>query len=141
MSSAFGGLLFLQSPQGESNSISINVNHVVLTPTYDILDPNRGELWEYKRYNAPGLWADIAGRYIVFNLPSKSVAHLHSAQLDRALQFWDAIILAHHDLRGTKPTHRERIVCDEQPSCGYMRKITIFSFYFIIKTIIHFVSR
>jgi hypothetical protein len=131
MSSAFGGLLFLQSPNGESNSITINLHHVVLTPTYDITDPNRAELWEYKRLNASGLWADIAGRYIVFNLPSKSVTHLKSAQLDRALQFWDSIVLAHHDLRGTKPVKRERIVCDEQPSAGYMRKSPTFCFFII----------
>jgi hypothetical protein len=122
MSSAFGGLLFLQSPEGESNSITVILHHVVLTPTYDIMDPNRAQLWQYRRHHAQGLWADIAGRYIVFNLPSKSVIHLNHTQLDRALQFWDSIILAHHDLRGTKPTHRERIVCDEQPSAGYMRK-------------------
>jgi hypothetical protein len=122
MNSAFGGLLFLQSPEGESSSIRVDVHHVVLTPTYDLTDPNRAELWEYKRSDAEGLWADIAGQYIVFNLPSKSVVHLQSAQLDRALQFWDSIILAHHDLRGTTPIRRERIVCDEQPSVGYMRK-------------------
>jgi hypothetical protein len=122
MNSAFGGLLFLQSPEGESSSIRVNIHHVVLTPTYDLTDPNRAELWEYKRSDAEGLWADIAGQYIVFNLPSKSVVHLQSAQLDRALQFWDSIVLAHHDLRGTTPIHRERIVCDEQPSAGYMRK-------------------
>jgi hypothetical protein len=122
MNSAFGGLLFLQSPEGESSSIRVNIHHVVLTPTYDLTDPNRAELWEYKRSDAEGLWADIAGQYIVFNVPSKSVVHLQSAQLDRALQFWDSIVLAHHDLRGTTPIHRERIVCDEQPSAGYMRK-------------------
>jgi len=122
MNSAFGGLLFLQSPEGESSSIRVNIHHVVLTPTYDLTDPNRAELWEYKRSDAEGLWADIAGQYIVFNVPSKSVVHLQSAQLDRALQFWDSIVLAHHDLRGTTPIRRERIVCDEQPSAGYMRK-------------------
>jgi len=122
MNSAFGGLLFLQSPEGESSSIRVNIHHVVLTPTYDLTDPNRAELWEYKRSDAEGLWADIAGQYIVFNVPSKSVVHLQSAQLDRALQFWDSIVLAHHDLRGTTPIHRERVVCDEQPSAGYMRK-------------------
>ncbi|CAF3448381.1 unnamed protein product [Rotaria sp. Silwood1] len=67
-----------------------------------------------------GRWADIAGRHIVFNVPSKSVLHLDSIQLDRVLQYWDAVVLAHHELRGTEPTHRERIVCDEQPSLGYM---------------------
>ncbi|CAF5165588.1 unnamed protein product, partial [Rotaria sp. Silwood1] len=61
-----------------------------------------------------------AGRHIVLNVPSKSVLHLDSIQLDRVLQYWDAVVLAHHELRGTEPTHRERIVCDEQPSLGYM---------------------
>jgi hypothetical protein len=128
MNSAFGGLLFLQSPEGESSSITLHLHHVVLTPTYDITDPNRAQLWQYRCHNAPGLWADIAGQYIVFNLPTKSVIHLNNNQLDRALKFWDSIILAHHDLRGTKPIHRERIVCDEQPSAGYMRKNTIYFF-------------
>ena len=122
MSSAFGGLLFLNSPAGESNSITVNVHNVVLTPSYDLTDPNRAESWEYKRANAPGLWADIAGQYISFNLPSKSVVHLNHEQLGRALSFWDKIVVAHHELRGTKPVRRERIVCDEQPSAGYMRR-------------------
>lgn len=126
MSSAFGGLLFLNSPAGEANSITVDVHNVVLTPSYDLTDSNRAESWEYKRAKAPGLWADIAGQYISFNLPSKSVVQLTHEQLDRALRFWDAIVLAHHELRGTKPKHRERIVCDEQPSAGYMRKIDFF---------------
>ncbi|CAF0917013.1 unnamed protein product [Adineta ricciae] len=121
MSSAFGGLLFLQSPEGNSNSITVNLHHVVLTPTYDLTDANRLITWDSKRSEAEGLWADIAGRFIVFNLPSKSVLHLTASQLDRALEFWDSVVLAHHDLRGTEPDRRERIVCDEQPSIGYMQ--------------------
>ncbi|CAF4250193.1 unnamed protein product [Rotaria sp. Silwood2] len=120
MSSAFGGLLFLESPAGKSNSISVNLQNVVLTPTYDLMDSNREERWEDLRVRAQGLWTDIAGQYIAFNLPSKSVCHLNSAQLDRALNFWDSVVLAHHELLGTTPTYRERIVCDEQISFGYM---------------------
>jgi hypothetical protein len=121
MSSAFGGILFLNSPSGESNSITVNLHNVVLTPAYDITDRNRAQTWKYRCSHAPGLWADIAGQYIVFNLPSTSVLHFTSTELDRIVEFWDSIVLAHHDLRGTKPIHRERIVCDEQPSVGYMR--------------------
>ncbi|CAF3783478.1 unnamed protein product [Rotaria sp. Silwood1] len=120
MSSAFGGLLFLESPTGESNSISVNLQNVVLTPIYDLMDSNREEHWEDLRVRAQGLWADIAGQYIVFNLPSKIVRDLNSDQLDRALRFWDTVVLTHHELRGTTPVRRERIVCDEQPSAGYM---------------------
>ena len=124
LSSAFGGLLFLQSPEGESNSIKVRLRHVVLTPTHDLTDPNRSSTWQCQRRDAQGLWADIAGRHIVFNLPSKNVLHMEGAQLDRSLQFWDNVVVAHHELRGTKPTSRERIVWDEQPSIGYMRKDT-----------------
>ena len=120
------GYFFFKVLKVNQIRLRFNLHHVVLTPTYDTTDPNRVELWEYKRSHAAGLWADIAGRYIVFNLPSKSVVHLNSAQLDRALKFWDSIVLAHHDLRGTHPVRRERIVCDEQPSAGYMRKKTNF---------------
>lgn len=122
MSSAFGGLLFLHSPDGDANSITVNLHYVVLAPTYDVTDPNRWEMWDHKRSNAQGLWADIAGQHIVFNLPAKNVIHFTAEQLDRALAFWDSVVLAHHQLCGTKPAHRERIVCDEQPSVGYMRK-------------------
>ncbi|CAF4425094.1 unnamed protein product, partial [Rotaria magnacalcarata] len=80
------------------------LHHVVLAPTYDLTEPNRAALWEYRRAKAQGLWADIAGRHIVFNLPRKSVQHLKSADIHKVLEFWDSIILAHHDLRGTKPT-------------------------------------
>jgi len=129
MSSAFGGLLFLQSPGSESSSITVNLHHVVLTPTYDLTDPNRAQVWKYRCEQGSGLWADIAGQYIVFNLPTKSVINLSSNELDRVLQFWDSIVLAHHDLSGTTPTNRERVVCDEQPSVGYMRKnISLFVF-------------
>lgn len=127
INSAFGGLLFLQSPKGQSNSITVNIHHVVVTPTYDLADPNRAEHWLKMQSSAEGLWADISGRYIVFNLPSKSVLHLTDEQLDRALKFWDAVILAHHQLRGTMPEYRERIVCDEQPSAGYMRRSSTLS--------------
>ncbi|CAF0724754.1 unnamed protein product [Rotaria sp. Silwood1] len=120
MSSAFGGLLFLESPAVELNSISVSIKNVVLTPAYDIMDPNRDKHWDDLRVRAQGIWADIAGQYIVFNLPSQSVRDLNSAQLDRALRFWDTVVLTHHDLRGTTPVRRERIVCDEQPVTGYM---------------------
>lgn len=118
--SAFGGLLFLESPEGNSSMITVNISRVVLAPCYHIADENRVESWTFQRENAQGLWADIAGNYIVFNVPSTSIREIGSEQLDRALNYWDKVVLAHHELLGTQPTHRERIVCDEQPSAGYM---------------------
>ncbi len=125
ISSAFGGLLFLESPEEGSSSISVTIHNVILTPTYDLLDTDRADSWRYKQENAQGLWADMSGEYIVFNVPSTSVLNLDSPLLDRVLRFWDSAVLAHHDLLGTKPIHRERIVCDEQLLLGYMRKFFI----------------
>ncbi|CAF1025581.1 unnamed protein product [Didymodactylos carnosus] len=116
MCSAYGGLLFLQSSEGDNN-ISVRIHHVVQTPVYDLKDPNRKQAWKHHR-KTDGLWADIAGRHIVFNVPSSSVVHIDD--LDSVLEFWDRIVLVHHELRGTHPTHRERVVCDEQPCAGYM---------------------
>lgn len=108
----YGGLVFLQSPDASECSITVSLNNVVLTPTYDLADPNRITNWQYRQRNAQGLWADLAGHYIAFNIPSKSVLHLTSTQLEDVLSYFDSAVLAHHDLRGTKPTFRERVVQD-----------------------------
>ena len=64
----------------------------------------------------------MSGIYMAFNIPSSSVVNMRDTQVEDALRFWDSAILAHHDLRGTKPTRRERVVSDVQPILGYMRK-------------------
>ncbi|CAF3192405.1 unnamed protein product [Rotaria socialis] len=116
----YGGLLFLRSPDASGCSITVSLNNVVLTPTYNLIDSNRATNWQYQQRNAEGLWADIAGRYIVYNIPSNTLLKMKSAELDSVLQLWDSAVLAHHDLRGTKPIRRERVVSDEQPLLGYM---------------------
>jgi hypothetical protein len=55
MCSAFGGLLFLESPETGSSSITVNIHQVVLTVTYNLSDPNRMETWQYQQENAQGL--------------------------------------------------------------------------------------
>lgn len=122
MRSPYGGLLFLESPDASGCSITVSLHHVVLTPTYDLTDSKRATNWRHRQHHAQGTWTDIAGRHIVLNLPAASVLNLTSTQLNAALHFWDSVILACHNLRGTKPIHRERIVPDIQPSVGYMRK-------------------
>lgn len=121
--SPYGGLLFFEGPKVRSGSIRAQISSVVLAPSYDLDDPNRAEKWKDMQSNAPGLWANIAGRYIVFNFPSKSVLHMSDQELDQILEIWDAVVVAHNDLRGTSIDFKQRIVCDEQASAGYMRKL------------------
>ncbi|CAF1104715.1 unnamed protein product [Rotaria sordida] len=123
MSSAFGGLLFLESPAGESNSISVSLQNVVLTPTYDLMDSDRVERWEDLRVRAQSLWTEILLANTLFSIfRRKAYAHLDCVELDRALRFYDSVVVAHHELRGTTPGRRERIVSDEQPSAANMCK-------------------
>ena len=122
MCSPHGGLLFLQSSTNSSCSISVSLKNVVLTPSYNLADPNRAGTWEQKRKTSEGLWADMSGIYMAFNIPSSSVVNMRDTQVEDALRFWDSVILAHHDLRGTKSTRGERVVSDVQPVLGYMRK-------------------
>lgn len=121
--SAFGGLLFLESFNHDHHSITLRLRNVVVTPMYDVKNSDRQSSWEKKHRHSHGLWADIAGEHIIFNLPTQSIRHMNSQQLDEILKFWDSVVLAHHNIRNTKPDRRERIVCDEQISCGYMRKL------------------
>ena len=122
MCSPYGGLLFLQSSINSECSITVSLKNVVLTPTYYLADPNRAGAWKQTRKTSEGLWADINGVYMVFNIPSSSVLNMTDIQMDNALRFWDSVILANHELRGTKPTRRERVVSDIQPVAGFMRK-------------------
>ncbi|CAM4819016.1 unnamed protein product [Rotaria magnacalcarata] len=93
MYSPVGGLLYLVAPTGdEASSITVQLSNVVPTPTYDLTDANRETKWNTSDTEA----------------------------LDRVLELYDNIVLAGYDLCGTTSTSRERLVCDEQISCGYM---------------------
>ncbi|CAH1791856.1 unnamed protein product, partial [Owenia fusiformis] len=58
--------------------------------------------------------------YIIFTLPAESVRHIDDP--GEVIKYWDSVVEAHHELRTTNPgeQRRERVVCDIQPSAGYM---------------------
>ncbi len=53
-------------------------------------------------------------------MPSSSIRDILNA--DEIVQYWDKVMIAHHQLRGTDPKNfkRERIIADLQPMIGYM---------------------
>ena len=116
--SPYGGLIYVKSPRGEAK-LEVLMEGVVEAPHFDLTDPTSKQQWASRR-TAPGLWADIAGEYITITLPAQSVRDLE-APWD-VMSTWDRVVLAHHDLRGTHPSDGQRqfVVCDEQPSAGYM---------------------
>ena len=60
LSSAFGGLIYLESPKG-SSTIKIKFENVIEAPFFDLTKPETITQWA-KRRESPGLWADLCGR-------------------------------------------------------------------------------
>ena len=60
LSSAFGGLIYLESPKGNS-TIKIKFENVIEAPYYDVKKPDTVLQWSERR-KSPGLWADLCGR-------------------------------------------------------------------------------
>jgi hypothetical protein len=113
ISSAFGGTIYLDSPKGNS-TLKIKLENVIEIPYYDLNKAETIKNWN-KNSNSPGLWAELCGKYICFTVPSNTIRHLNDPF--EGLMFWDSIVAANHELRGTdvKNTWRQRIVIDAQP--------------------------
>ncbi|CAF4617948.1 unnamed protein product [Rotaria sp. Silwood1] len=55
MSSAFDGLLFLQSSNDGSNLITVRLHYVIITAIYNLMDPNRAATWQYRKHHVQDL--------------------------------------------------------------------------------------
>lgn len=113
ITSAFGGIIYLDSPKGNTQ-IRLKLENVIETPFFDLNQPETILNW-HKNSKASGLWAELAGKHIVFTCPTQYIQNLGDPS--KVLQLWDLIVIANHELRGTdvKRTWRERIVVDIQP--------------------------
>jgi hypothetical protein len=60
ISTAFGGLIYLDSPRGNS-SVKIKIENAIQSPFFDSTNPETIQKWDENRH-APGLWAELAGR-------------------------------------------------------------------------------
>ena len=118
ISSPYGGLIYFESSKRKVKIEAI-LNNVVESPYFDLTNPNTVNEWS-KRKNAPGLWAELAGKNIIFTTPSSCIRGIQDPK--PVLEFWDQVVNLHHQLRGTLASDqkRERVVNDQQPSAGYM---------------------
>lgn len=116
--SQYGGLVYLFSPDKPS-TLNLHIEGIVEAPHFNITDPHSASNWTTKR-NAPGIWADLCGEFIIFTIPSSSIRSLEDPS--DVLQTWDRVVKAHHHLRGSDIhcNHRQWVVADEQTSAGYM---------------------
>lgn len=113
ITSAFGGIIYLDSPKGNT-TIRLKLENVIETPFYDLNQPDTMANWHYNSKSS-GLWAELCGKHIVFTCPSQYIRNLSDPA--KILKLWDLIVIANHELRGTdvKGTWRERVVIDIQP--------------------------
>ncbi len=95
------------------------LNNVVEAPFYDLTSTESVDNWPKRRHSV-GIWAELAGRRIIFTTKSEYVRHLDDPR--ELLEFWDCVVESHHRLRGSRVENycRERITSDVQISCGYM---------------------
>ncbi|XP_078696217.1 TRPM8 channel-associated factor 1-like isoform X1 [Branchiostoma floridae x Branchiostoma belcheri] len=116
--SPYGGNIYLESPEYPSE-LTIMIENVVEAPCFDLTKPETVDNWQVG-CQLPGLWAELAGRHVIFTLPSTCLRDGFNPT--EMLLFWDKVVQAHHDLRGTDLSdyRRERVVADRQPCAGYM---------------------
>jgi hypothetical protein len=68
LSSPFGGLIYLVSPEN-GGEINIVLSNIVESPYFDLLRPETRSDWN-RRKDADGIWAELAGRHIIFSTVS-----------------------------------------------------------------------
>lgn len=63
---------------------------MIEAPLFDLKKPDTVTGWLEKRFKAPGLWAEIAGKYIIITCPSDSVRGMEDPSL--LVNYWDDVI-------------------------------------------------
>ncbi|MBI3098781.1 MAG: hypothetical protein HYY93_11155 [Planctomycetes bacterium] len=119
VASAFGGLLYIEVPDGAApGPVKVAVSGAVEAPYFE-LDRTKPEEWKRLR-SAPGPWAELATRKVILTVPSAEVRDLDDPT--PLLRFWDMLLDAAADLASI-PRDRprpERYAADVEISAGYM---------------------
>jgi hypothetical protein len=114
--SPFGGLIYFISPLN-GDSIRVNLKNVVEAPYWDITQKPTVDHWKSRR-NSPGLWAELAGDYVILTVNSKVIRNLSNPE--KVLSYWDNVVKAQHELRNSSSQRRERFIHDIQTCLGLM---------------------
>ncbi len=118
-SNAVGGLIYVDVPAGAApGRFPIKVRNAIEAPLYRLGVTTQQE-WRNKIRHRPGPWAELAGKNVIFTVPSSSVRDLDDPK--SVLALWDEIVAAQDSFVG-RPRREspERIVADVQISAGYM---------------------
>lgn len=120
VASAFGGLLFIEVPEGLlPGELSVLVRNAVEAPLY-VHGVTSLEEWRANQRNKPAPWAELVSSKVALSVPSEHVRALEDPAA--LMSFWDQVLDAMADFAGSSRERRrpERIVADRQISAGYM---------------------
>ncbi|WP_165226781.1 M60 family metallopeptidase [Aquisphaera insulae] len=119
VANALGGLLYIDVPDHTPpRKLAVTVRHAVEAPLYRLGETTPDE-WLTKQRKRPGPWAEIAGKNVIFTVPSIAVRGLNDPQ--SLMTLWDRMVAAQDEFVSHPRRDRpERIVADVQISAGYM---------------------
>lgn len=117
ITSAFGGLLYLQRSQSDAKSFNLTVQGAMAAP-YWRSDLVTSAMWKVIR-DAPAPWAELEGKYMILTVPSSAVRNLDNPKA--LMEWWDKVVETQFLFAGEEPPLRpERFVADVLISAGYM---------------------
>ena len=117
---AFGGLVYIEAPSDlKIGQITVTIEGAVAAPYY-VLGKTDTEKWRKTIREHPAPWGELAGRKVIFTLPSKVLRTVDEPE--DLMNFWDSVMDRYAELLGRDPQRRriERFVPDVQISAGYM---------------------
>ncbi|QEH36247.1 hypothetical protein OJF2_48070 [Aquisphaera giovannonii] len=117
---ALGGLVYIDVPDGSSppRSVNVRIEGAVDAPLFRLGSTSKEE-WRKDLRNRPGPWAELAGKDLIFTVPSSLIRGLDDPE--PLMAWWDAAVRSQAAFARTSKLERpERIVCDRQISAGYM---------------------
>ena len=120
VASAFGGLVFIESPlECRIPTFSVQIKGAVEVPRF-VLGETGAAAWRNTLRNLPAPWGELESSKCIITLPAASIKKVEDPV--ELMTFWDAVMDRYADLAG-RPYERhraERYVPDIQISAGYM---------------------
>jgi hypothetical protein len=117
---ALGGLVYIDVPHGISppRKLEVSVAGAIDAPLFWLGSTTKDD-WQKTIRNRPAPWAELAGKRVIFTVPSELIRQLDDPE--PLMQWWDAVVESQVAFARTSNLERpERIVADRQISAGYM---------------------
>jgi hypothetical protein len=118
VSSALGGLIYIEVPRKLSGTATFTIQHGVESPRF-VLGATTPDQWMSLR-DAPAPWGELESRKVIVTVPSAVLRTLEDPAA--VMEFWDRISDAHATLAQIPlpPERPHRFVADVEISAGYM---------------------